>query len=401
MFHNVTATSPGLMENRFSMKSPPFRALGLGLLVVGLLGFSACGASDDGEGPETYRSFVYVANYHSADISAFLVDDRTGALTAVAGSPFDAADCLSFITVHPSGQLAYVIHASPDLFSDQISGYSIDASTGALRRLAGSPFVTGTPSFDKFASISFDPSGKFAYVANGTMDNIAAYSVDTTTGALTAIAGSPFAAGGGPVSTAVDPSGRFVYAANYRSYEVSAYSIDAVTGALTEIAGSPFWLEPGGPSDITIDPSGRFVFVAIFDTDLLKAFSIDASTGALTEAVGSPFGGVSSPTSIAIDPSGQHIYVSNQRTDDVTAYFINTVTGALSERPSSPFATGDHPVSIAIEPSGKYVYVVNMYGGNVSAFSIQTSTGDLLAVPGSPYALGMTPMSVAVVRIVQ
>lgn len=380
------------------MKSLPFRALGLGLLAVGLLSFSACGASDKGDGPETY---VYVANYHSADISAFLVNARTGALTAVAGSPFAAADCLSFITVHPSGRLAYVIHKDLDLFSDQISGYSIDASTGALRRLTGSPFVTGTPSFDSFASISFDPSGKFAYVANGTMDNIAAYSVNTRTGALTEIAGSPFAAGGGPGSTAVDPSGRFIYAANYRSYEVSAYSIDAVTGALTEIAGSPFWLKPGGPSAIAIDPSGRFVYVAIFDTDLLKAFSTNASTGGLTEVFGSPIGGVSFPTSMAIDPSGRYIYVSNQRTDDVTAYIINAVTGALSERPSSPFATGEHPVSIAIEPSGKYVYVVNMYSGNISAFSIQTSTGDLLAVPGSPYELGMTPMSVAAVRIAQ
>lgn len=374
-----------------------FRALGPGLLAASLLSFSACGVSDEANGPKTY---VYVANYHSADISAFLVDDRTGALTAVAGAPFAAADCLSYITVHPSGRLAYVIHKDLGLFSDQISGYSIDASTGALRPLAGSPFVTGTPSADSFASITFDPSGKFAYVANGTMDNIAAYSVNTATGTLTEIAGSPFAAGGGPVATAVEPTGRFLYAANYRSYEVSAYSIDAVTGALTEIAGSPFWLEPGGPSDIAIDPSGRFVYVAIFDTDLLKSFAINASTGGLTKGVGSPFGGVSWPTSMAIDPSGRYVYVSNQGTDDVTAYIVNAVTGALSPRPSSPFATGEHPVSIAIDPSGKYLYVVNMgYDQNVSAFSIQTSTGDLVAVPGSPYELGMTPMSIAVVRI--
>lgn len=69
---------------------------------------------------------------------------------------------------------------------------------------------------------------------------MSAYAIDPTTGALGAVAGSPFAAGAGPYSVTVDPGGRFVYAANSNSHNVSAYAIDATTGTLGALAGSPF-----------------------------------------------------------------------------------------------------------------------------------------------------------------
>jgi len=42
--------------------------------------------------------------------------------------------------------------------------------------------------------------GGFAYVANSGSDNVSAYSIDATTGALSTAAGSPFAARVNPVS---------------------------------------------------------------------------------------------------------------------------------------------------------------------------------------------------------
>jgi DNA-binding beta-propeller fold protein YncE len=94
-------------------------------------------------------------------------------------------------------------------------------------------------------------TGGFAYVANCGSScvgvgpgNVSAYSIDGTTGALTPVAGSPFPAGFGSLSVTVDPTGQFAYVAN-RGFSpdngtVSAYTIDGTTGALTEIAGSPF-----------------------------------------------------------------------------------------------------------------------------------------------------------------
>src|SRR6516225_7083650 len=81
---------------------------------------------------------------------------------------------------------------------------------------------------------------EFVYVANANSNNVSGYTLNPTTGALTPISGSPFAAGSGPFSVAVDPTGKFAYVANETSNNVSGYTINPTTGALTAIAGSPF-----------------------------------------------------------------------------------------------------------------------------------------------------------------
>ncbi|MGC2408266.1 MAG: beta-propeller fold lactonase family protein [Candidatus Cybelea sp.] len=90
--------------------------------------------------------------------------------------------------------------------------------------------------------LAIDPTDKFVYVTNdGTSsNNVSAYTVDATSGALTPVVGSPFGAGTGPVGVAVDPKGKFVYEANAQSNNIYGYSIDARSGALTPVAGSPF-----------------------------------------------------------------------------------------------------------------------------------------------------------------
>ncbi len=95
--------------------------------------------------------------------------------------------------------------------------------TGALHR---SPWASGRGGNRIPDSVTVDPSGKFAYVANSGSSNVSAYTINATTGALTAVPGSPFAAGTTPVSVTVDPSGKFAYVANSGSDTVSAYTID-------------------------------------------------------------------------------------------------------------------------------------------------------------------------------
>ena len=67
-------------------------------------------------------------------------------------------------------------------------------------------------------SVAVDPTGKFAYVANegcltSLPGNVSMYTINPTTGALTSI-GSPVATDFGADSVAVDPSGKFAYVAN-------------------------------------------------------------------------------------------------------------------------------------------------------------------------------------------
>ena len=93
-------------------------------------------------------------------------------------------------------------------------------------------------------------------------NNVSGYKINPSTGALTPIAGSPFAAGKVPISVAVHPSGRFVYVGNAGSANVSGYTSSPITGKLTPIAGSPFvGVEP---DKVAVDPSGKFVYVTNF-----------------------------------------------------------------------------------------------------------------------------------------
>ncbi len=100
-----------------------------------------------------------------------------------------------------------------------------------------SPIVT--PTRTSTPTPTPPPAGPFAYVSNGSA-NVFAYTISATTGALTPVAGSPFAAGTNPWGLAIDPSAKFAYVANNGSANVSAYTINATTGALTPMAGSPF-----------------------------------------------------------------------------------------------------------------------------------------------------------------
>jgi DNA-binding beta-propeller fold protein YncE len=249
--------------------------------------------------------FVYVANNYSYDVSAYTIDGTTGGLTFVSGSPFSAGTQPVAVTVDPTGKFVYVVNYDnvPDL--GNISAYTINGATGALTAVPGSPFPAGFLSH----SVTIDSTGHFAYVANAGSNNVSAYTIDGTTGALTAIPGSPFPAGSGPASVAVDPAGHFAYVANCGSFcvgdglndpgNISAYIIDATTGALTAVPGSPF---PAGyyPDSVAVLPSGRFLYVtncgngcagdgAFLDLGSVSAYSIDATTGALTAVPGSPF----------------------------------------------------------------------------------------------------------------
>ena len=82
---------------------------------------------------------------------------------------------------------------------NDVSAYTINASTGVLTPVTGSPFATGVSPF----SVTTDPSGKFLYVANGDSGTVSAFVIDATTGALAPVANSPFAAGHNASSIAV------------------------------------------------------------------------------------------------------------------------------------------------------------------------------------------------------
>ena len=287
-------------------------------------------------------------------IMAYTINPTTGALTS-ASAPVLTKFLPAALTVDPSGEFAY---ATGGINQPWVSAYAIDAATGALWEVAGSPFAATEWGPQ---SVTVGGSGKFVYVANtgwidAVEDSISAFAIDATTGSLSEIPGSPFPAQPAssepyyvidPLSITSDPSGRFAYTANYNSRSVFAYAINGTTGALTGIsdAGAEGYL----PRSVTVDPSGKFVYVANFSPDYpdgagaVTAYAINATTGALTSTGGAVAAGLD-PSSVSVDPSGRFVYVANQRSNDVSGYAIDANTGALTN--IGTLAVGSMPASI-------------------------------------------------------
>jgi 6-phosphogluconolactonase len=81
--------------------------------------------------------YVYVTN-NDATINGYAINNTTGELTALAGSPFTASVSTRGIAADPSGAFLYVSNA------EQILGYSINATTGAITQLSSSPYTAGS-----------------------------------------------------------------------------------------------------------------------------------------------------------------------------------------------------------------------------------------------------------------
>ncbi|HST10799.1 MAG TPA: beta-propeller fold lactonase family protein [Terriglobales bacterium] len=228
-----------------------------------------------------------------------------------------------------------------------------------------------------------------AYVTTPQNNGVTAFRVNTDTGSLKQILGSPYPTGISPTAIRVHPSGKFAYVSNAGEDTISLYKIDS-TGALTEV--TPRAVTGDQPSDILLDPAGKFLFTINSAGNTISAFSID-SGGALT-AVGtasSTFG--FTPIRGAIAPSGKFLYVANSNSASVTGYAIDG-SGALTLIPPSPIKVGNGPTWIAIDPAGKFLYVANLEDGTFSGFTIDGTSGALQAMGGSPFPVGNTTTTI-------
>ena len=329
--------------------------------------------------------FAYVASAGCSAqgyVSMYAINPTTGALASI-GPPVPSNDeSTDSVTVDPSGKFAYVASSGNvwDIDFGSVLTYAINPATGALTStgVIGGIGINGTPEF--FNSVALDPSGKFAYAADGgafpyggsgSSSSVSMYSINSTTGDLTSI--GIIDAGTSPDSVAVDPAGKFAYVTNFGSNDVSMYTIDATTGTLISIGTIATGTDP---VSMAVDPAGKFAYVTNSNSNDVSMYTINATTGALT-SVGTIAAGTN-PVSVGVDPSGKFAYVANFNSNDVSMYTLNATTGALT--PIGTIAAGMSPTSIAVHPSGKFAYVTNAASNEVSMYSIDAATGALTLI---------------------
>jgi 6-phosphogluconolactonase len=366
----------------------------LGALAIVLVGCRSSGITT----PAARNApFVLIAPYvtvvgdirSSNSVSVYKIDAATGALTLAAGSPFAAGKDPRDYALTPGGRFAYVVNEG----SNKVSAYKINATTGALTPVAGSPFAIAVDdSSSGPIEIMVDPAGKYFYAVFDA--GISASSINATTGALARVPGSPFDTNPpdstGTASIAVDPSDRFAYVLNSFRHTVSAYTIDAA-GAL-KLAGSP--LDFGRNSNdtrdfngVTVDPKGTFVYVT--GPCCVYVYAIDATTGALAATAHISLGYHPSGeelTGFAIDPTGKFAYAVDR--SRIYAYAISATTGTVRAIGGRKFAVsaGTDASGATIDPTGRFMYVYNgAYA--ISAYKIDQSTGELTQMSRSPFAV--------------
>lgn len=278
----------------------------------------------------------------------------------------------------------------PDAQTNDLQGVTL-TSTGTFAAISN--FSAPSFPFDNSQNIVIVKQ-QFLYVPQPTLNQIQAFTINRTSGALSAIAGSPFPTSGGSY-LAADPQGRFLFVGNSTSGVISVFQINATTGVLTENTSSPFATGLLFSAFLTVDGQSKYLFVNQATTSLSTGvFSINQTSGGIQAIAGSPFppnlyyGQISSPSGA---PSEYFVGLSFISGDDhLYVSAVNSTSGTPSPVNGSPFATANVPYWLAIHPSGQFVYSFEENSQQVvqpfEGFQLNTTTGALQAITGSPFS---------------
>jgi 6-phosphogluconolactonase len=159
-------------------------------------------------------------------------DENTGQLTPNSPLRVELKERLGHrhYCFHPTKNIVY--------FSDEqgcsVTGYRLDTSVGTL-----SPFQTittlpaGYTGRNTCSQIQISSSGKFLYAGNRGHNSIAGFSVDASSGRLTAVGQTSAEAVPGAFS--LDPEGKFLFAVGTASGRLGSYRVNGDTGKLTPL----------------------------------------------------------------------------------------------------------------------------------------------------------------------
>jgi 6-phosphogluconolactonase (cycloisomerase 2 family) len=240
---------------------------------------------------------------------------------ALAVSP-NSANVYASGYVEPGGELVYQLAASgAGLLSALTPGYVLA---------------------EGITQIAVHPTLPKVYVARGVENKVGAFDM-AVDGKLSGLASSTAT---NPISLAVTPDGKYLYAPAHNFPDVRAYKIDQTTGALSEIAGSPFAVPSGNPENVVATNSSVYVTanglgVAMFD--------IEASTGKLTLKTPASVVAGSNPDGIVVSPDGTSAYVAISKA--IAQYDIGA-GGVLSAKSPATVAVTGLPRRLAVSTTG-------------------------------------------------
>lgn len=308
------------------------------------------------------NNFLYVLSIPTTgnpEIFEFSIAHKnSGVLTPVSGQPFtvtlangeEISEQSAFMEADPLGRFLFITNPESGL----IHVFAISSTTGsvgALSEVTNSPFTVTSPNH-----LAVDNTGNFVYVADETDGQIDIFTLSPT-GQLALASPSVFLLDQGvdaPHFLLEHPSLPVLYSANEGS--IAALQIDTSSGNLTSVGGSPFSTGSVVPDFITVDSTSSFIYANDFTTATqnvdIFGETLDSGTGALTGDVpGLPIAAPSQTTEIfqvLANPAGGNIFavVEGASTDLVASYTITTPSGALTV-PATPTTVAVSNIAVA------------------------------------------------------
>jgi 6-phosphogluconolactonase len=357
----------------------------------------------------TVNSAYDYGNHNGNNIVGFSIVASNGALAPLVQGAVNTNIFPQSVTSDKGGYRLYV----GDYESGDVFGYFIDRDNGYLTPVPGAP----APVNRSVTAVAVHPSGDYVYAAASEQapgDGIAVFHVQSD-GSLSEISGSPFATEIGPEALTVDPGGNYLYVADYSNY-VEAFRINGSTGALTAVSGSPYSIfipascnagtgATVNPTEI-IDPFGTSVYTPDDFIGYISGWSISSSNGTLNPMSGSPFvdnggcandyNGGPAPYSLAVDGTGKFLYVSNTNMSENISIYSIGANGVLTFVNSFTTDCDGFATPIRTDAKGNYLYTAgcgklpgSAYG-LISGYSINHTNGALTVLPGSPFVYAET-----------
>lgn len=300
---------------------------------------------------------------------------------------------------------AFSVLMFADQSSNSVYGDTVDEVTGALTALPGSPFSLGILNGGP-TSITVGPYGYF--YATEPSGSIVGYGTTSQVGVLGApLPNSPYAAGTAPAQMAFaaqnnsDPSAFFLYASDAGDPNggILSYYLDPA-GALTPIPGSPFPTLPNAQPTAVLygafyqglgNPASSFLFVSLTAAAKVAVFSIDTTSGTLTPAPGSPFAVGNGPGAL-VEDNFNHLFVVNGVDHTISALNVGS-NGMLTEI-SLPVPAGTSNGGMTCCTNNQ-LYVADTDSMSIEIFSIDPTGG--LTPSSAPFPVPIPPLQLAYV----
>jgi len=396
---SIWYSSPFASPKSINLDEPrhPFRQTVWLLIATFSVLAAACGGGSSSvvnpPPPPSAKDALYVSTGLTPNsLLTFVFDTATGTFgspTTIVGAPAGIDT-----KVYPGGTFLYV----SDFNSGSIFAYSIDRSTSALTAVAGSPFSfpghTGNG-----GPIAIDPAGKFLFNSNAS-GAIVSYTINSQTGFLTPGTAPVVNDGNEPIYLLVEPMGKFLIASNHSDPSggnYSVFSIDSNSGVLTQVSGSPFTIGTNtGPKQIVFNSGGSVLYAALSNSQKVNALNFNSTTGVLTAVQGAPYPAQSMPTSLALLSSGQFLYAGNNGAGTVSQYSVNATTGALT--PGNILQVGN-PTFLQIDSSGQFLIIVGASSNSIFADKIDPTSGNITQGNMTPLPTGAGTRSIALVPL--